>query len=202
MDGGRSTHGSMRVSTPTMNAVAPPQHEAEALSLEDIYDAHADYMFRALRHLGVPDSQLDDAVQDVFLVVLRKSREFEGRSSLQTWLYGIALRVARNYRKRRDRQRREHDELPAELVSPHAGPAEQAEVGDALQLVQRLLETLPPEQLEVFALTELEQLSAPQIAEILSLNLNTVYSRLRLARRAFQKALAAHRELEARRAQR
>ncbi len=185
-----------------IDVVAPRQNETEALPIGQIYDAHADYMFRALRHLGVPDSQLDDAVQDVFLVVLRKSREFEGRSSLRTWLYGIALRVARRYRSKRDRQRRQQDELPAELPSPHAGPAEQAELGDALQLVQRLLDELSPEQREVFVLTELEQLSAPQIAEILTLNLNTVYSRLRLARQSFQKALAAHRELEARRAQR
>ncbi len=71
----------------------------EALDLRQIYAEHFRGVWRNLHRLGVPDSALDDAVQDVFLVVHRRRSEFAGRSSLRTWIFGIVLHVAKDYRR-------------------------------------------------------------------------------------------------------
>src|SRR6187551_3338264 len=80
---------------------APPRVEpvAECLSIESVYEAHFRYVWRCLRGLGVREQALDDAAHDVFLVVQRKLSSFDGsQARLTTWLYEIALRVARRYR--------------------------------------------------------------------------------------------------------
>src|ERR1700722_8443188 len=86
------------------SASAPESPGAPALaelpSLESLYDTYFAFVWRSVQRLGVPASQVDDVVQEVFLVVHRKLASFEGRSSLKTWLYGIALRVARAHRVR------------------------------------------------------------------------------------------------------
>src|SRR5438477_9556731 len=90
----------------TLDAQSLPEAEAEdappvpAPSFAEAYAAHFRYVWRCLRSLGVRDGSLDDAVQDVFLVVERKLSGFDGRAELRTWLYAISLRVARRYRHR------------------------------------------------------------------------------------------------------
>src|SRR6187402_2587413 len=83
---------------------------AERPELGAVYEAHFRYVWRCLRSLGVHDAQLDDAVQDVFVVVQRRLGEFDGNAALRTWLYAIALRIARKYR---DSARRAPDALDA-----------------------------------------------------------------------------------------
>src|SRR5262245_39607962 len=75
----------------------------ETRRFEEVYDEHIDFVWRSLRLLGVADAQLDDAIQDVFVVVHRKLDTFEGRASIRTWIFGIALRVARMHRVRQRR---------------------------------------------------------------------------------------------------
>src|SRR3954464_2285619 len=87
---------------------AEPQ--APVLDLATVYEAHFRYVWRCLRSLGVRDAQLDDALQDVFLVVQRRLPSFDGGAELRTWLYAIGLRVARKYR---DRARRDPASLEA-----------------------------------------------------------------------------------------
>jgi RNA polymerase sigma-70 factor (ECF subfamily) len=142
----------------------------------------------------VPLAQADDVVQEVFLVVHRKRAQFEGRSTFKTWLYGITLRVARVHRAR-SRRAACDQAVDAELVrAPEAArPDERAQSAEAARLVEGILDGLDDEQREVFVLAELEELSAPEIAEVLCVKLNTVYSRLRLARAAFAEAAARHR---------
>lgn len=149
-----------------------------------------EFVWRVLRRLGVPDRSVDDAVQDVFVVVHRRLADFQGRSSLRTWLYGIARRVARDQR-RRDQRRGEAVELPAEVAGAAPDPRQAAEDAEALRALRGLLAALPDEQREVFVLAELEQMTAPEIAEATGAKLNTVYSRLRLARAAFNRGVAA-----------
>src|SRR5262245_44836563 len=86
---------------PASTAEAAPRSPPPAPTLDAIYEAHVAYVWRVVQRLGVPESSADDAVQDVFLVVHRKLDGFEGRSSIRTWLYGIALRVARDHRRKR-----------------------------------------------------------------------------------------------------
>ena len=69
-----------------------------------VYETHFQLVFRTLQRFGVPASQVDDAVQDVFLVVCRGLAAFRGESSLKTWIFGITLRVATGYTRRLRRQ--------------------------------------------------------------------------------------------------
>jgi RNA polymerase sigma-70 factor, ECF subfamily len=163
--------------------------------LAAVYEAHFRYVWRCLRSLGAPDAQLDDALQDVFVVVQRRLPEFDGGAQLRTWLYAIALRVARKYR---DRARREPSSLETTRESQPELVLEQSGEGAALQserlaLAHAALATLSDEQREVFVLARVEQMSAPEIAEVVGVPLNTVYSRLRAARLAFEAEVARRR---------
>lgn len=157
----------------------------QARVVGELYRAHAPAVFRALRRWGVPDAKADDALQETFLVAARKLGEFEGRSTHLTWLFGIALRVARGVRRQRV-----HDELAAEPMDGAPGVEERTDARRAAARLDALLRGLPDDQREVFVLAELEERTAPEIADITGAKLNTVYSRLRLARQAVQAAFA------------
>ncbi len=175
----------------------PARSATAALVFEQVYDDHVDLVWRALRRFGVLESALEDATQDVFLVVHRRLHEFEGRSSLSTWLYGIAGGVARNHRRTR-RRRPEHsqDGVEDEMIAPGTSPERRAQDAEAMRLLDRLLAELDPDKREVFVLAELEELTAPEISAALELNVNTVYTRLRAARAAFEQTLARFRAKE------
>jgi RNA polymerase sigma-70 factor (ECF subfamily) len=180
-------------------SIAPQATPADSVDVRKppdlgaIYEAHFRYVWRCLRSLGVHDAQLDDALQDVFVVVQRRLAGFDGGAELRTWLYAIALRISRKYR---DRWRREPAPLEAaresqpELMLTHS--AERAALhNERLALAHAALETLSDEQREVFVLARIEQMSAPEIARVIEIPLNTVYSRLRAARLGFEAAVAA-----------
>lgn len=163
----------------------------------EVYESCAKLVWRNLRRLGVPEPALEDAAQDVFLVVHRRLPEFEGRSSLRTWVFGIVLRVAaRHRRKSRGAAGREvlaPRELMEALSAPgHESPFEQAVQHQATELLHQILDELDDERRALLIMVELEQTSVAEAAEALDLNLNTAYSRLRAARRAFE-ALVAQR---------
>jgi RNA polymerase sigma-70 factor (ECF subfamily) len=159
-----------------------------APSLDQVYEAHFRYVWRCLKSLGVEPAHLDDAAHDVFLVVQRKLPAFDGEQArLTTWLYEIAVRVGRRYRTRRARDGARHVELdagdePASLVAGGAEP----ERRERLELARAALAALDDAKREAFVLACIEQRSAPEIASITGLPLNTVYSRIRAARQAFQ----------------
>jgi len=130
---------------------------------------------------------VDDAVQEVFICVHRRLPEFERRSALKTWIYSIAYHTAQNFR--RSARRREASELDEDLESREPGPGEHVAGAQAGRFVLEFLDRLPRERRDVFVLCVLEELSAPDVAQILQVKLNTVYSRLRLARADFRAAL-------------
>jgi RNA polymerase sigma-70 factor (ECF subfamily) len=159
--------------------------------LEAIYDEYFDFVWRSLRRLGAPESLLEDALQDVFLVVHRRRADFEQRSSLKTWLFGICLRVASDY-MRRGRQRRWAPEL-VEVADPQApDPLEQAARSEAVEFLDAQLQALDPDKRAVFILGELEGMSGPEIAQAVGANVNTVMSRLKAARAHFEAAVRRH----------
>ncbi len=162
-----------------------------APTLRAIYDEHLAFVWRALRRLGVREADLPDAVQDVFLVVHRKLPEFEGRSKVTTWLFGIAMRVAKD-RSRLAHVRRQVDDedAVAGCIDESADVGAEAERRQAALILEGILEGLPIEQRAVFMLFELEGMTGEAIADLLEVPLGTVYSRLRLAREAFQRAVA------------
>lgn len=165
-----------------VDASAPP------LDLDALYRAHFSTLFRTARALGVTDPHIDDVVQEVFIIALRKQGAFEGRSSAKTWLTGILVNLVRN---RRRLVKRPTDHAVEALVEPSADPEQLAVQRQARARVLAVLEGLPEEQREVWALTELESMTAAEIAESLDISPNTVSSRLRLARQAIGRRLAS-----------
>lgn len=161
--------------------------------LDRLYAEHFDFVWRSLRRLGVRDEELDDAAQDVFIVLLRRRGEFKGESSHRTWLFGIASNVSHEYRRKRQRAAN-LTPMPDDHPENAASPLERASSAEALRLVDMFLASLDDDKRTVFILAELEQLSAPEIARALSIKLNTVYSRLRVARQAFFQLLQQHSE--------
>jgi len=192
------TESTAREHTPLMQGVA--QAVEEPLTFASVYDGYFSYIWRSVQSLGVPRSQVDDVVQEVFVIAHQKLGTFEGRSSVKTWLYGIALHRARVHR-RRAREAGQGEPIEAERIQgPDAArPDRRAECADAVRLLHAILAELDDDQREVFVLAMLEELTAPEIAEVLGVKLNTVYSRLRLAREAFAKAAARHRARDGRR---
>ena len=183
-----ASHHSGDVRTATMKVAAAPAAEAPP-SFDAVYQQHFDFVWRLARRLGVAPASVDDVVQDVFVVVHRRLATFEGRSTMRSWLYGIVRRVVSDHRKKHQR-RRETAMAEAPTLEAVGDPERSAQVEEELALLHELLDQLPDEQREVFVLAELEQLSAPEIVELTGVKLNTVYSRLRLARRAFERGLA------------
>jgi len=173
-----------------MNAAqADASHSVARAQLASIYAAYCHYVWRCVRRMGVAPEHVEDVVQDVFLVVSERLGEFEGRASLKTWIYAITFRVAAEDRRRRHREAR-----PKPMAWDPATPSAADEQLGARELagrLQHLLGTLDLEQRAVFVLIELEQMSGPETAQILGIKLNTVYSRLRLARRRIERELDA-----------
>jgi RNA polymerase sigma-70 factor, ECF subfamily len=171
------------------DAVSPVPARAE-MDFEAVYREHFRFVWRTVRRMGVEDTQIDDVVQEIFLVVHRQLGGFEGRSSAKTWLYGIIRRVIATQR-RTQRRKPAHcaqDELDA-MMHPKQGPEASAEQAERVRRLHQLLAELGDDKREVFVLAELEGLSMLEIADAIHLNPNTVASRLRAARREFEAAL-------------
>lgn len=162
----------------------------------EVYESCAKLVWRNLRRLGVPDAALEDAAQDVFLVVHRRLPEFEGRSSLRTWIFGIVLRVAARHRRKARGVAVRETPIPSELgqalsAPAHEGPFERTLQRQATDMLHRVLEQLDDEKRALLVMVDLEQTSVAEAAEALEVNLNTAYSRLRAARRAFEAELSS-----------
>ncbi|MFL5305250.1 MAG: RNA polymerase sigma factor [Polyangia bacterium] len=187
------------------SAEAPAAPEgAVRPTFAELFESHFAFVWRTAHRLGTPEASLDDVVQETFVVAYRRQREFEGRSSMKTWLYGIVFNLVRAQRRETavkyppapQRARSAH---PTVLADDADGPHERAAKREAARLIDEFLQGLNEDQRDVFVLSELEQLTAPQVATILGAPLNTIYSRLRLARVAFAKAAARHRDPNGRR---
>jgi RNA polymerase sigma-70 factor (ECF subfamily) len=173
-----------------------------ALAFADVYREHVGFVWRSIRGLGVKPGAVDDVAQEIFVIVNRRLAEFEGRSSMRTWLSGIILNVVRHHR--RSIQRKSPHEVapdgpvdPQTLVANAPTPYEAAVHAEETQLLERILDELDDDKREILVLAELEEMTVPEIAGALDLKLNTAYSRLRLAREAFEQALARHHAREA-----
>src|SRR5689334_22113093 len=161
------------------------------MTVESIYELHADFVFRTLRALGVPSRDVGDAVQEVFLAVQRTLAGFEGRCSMKTWLFTICRSVARD-RRRRAHQRYEVADggLVSEEPDLRADTLEQVEHRRRLAELDAILAGMDQDQRLVFVLFEIESMTGSEISEALGIPLGTVYSRLRLGRAAFRAAVA------------
>jgi RNA polymerase sigma-70 factor (ECF subfamily) len=187
----RSAPGSQADPLTSTSSMAGALAAPTALTFDRIYSDHFTFIWRSLRGLGVSPQWLDDAAQQVMLAVHRRLAEFEGRSTLRTWLFGIAYRVALNHR-RAARRRAPTEAVVACLEHSSPGPDVRAEAREALEFVEHFLDGLPEKKRALFVLALIEQLPAPEIAATFGLPVNTVYSRVRLLREEFRHALARH----------
>jgi RNA polymerase sigma-70 factor (ECF subfamily) len=156
---------------------------AAAPTLESLYRAHFDFVWRTIKRLGVAAAQLDDAAQEVFLVVHRQLESYEGRNSERAWLFSIARRVASD--QRRASRRKECLPLPGALRSDAPDGLRAAMNKERADIVLDFLQTLEDDPRDAFILCELEQMSAPEIALAVNATTSAVYSRIRVARAAF-----------------
>ncbi len=177
------------------------------LDLATVYRQHHDLVWRSVRALGVDAALADDATQDVFMVVHRRIRDYDGRTPVRRWVLGIARNVALKYRERSSRSAARLRSLAGDDEAPRAQPrvvdlsAEDALARrEAAGVVERFVDGLDPDKRAVFVLCEVEGLSAPEVSGVLGIKLNTVYSRLRVARQKFEQAIARHRAATRRRA--
>jgi len=160
---------------------------------DGVYAEHFEFVWRCLRALGVAPAALDDATQDVFLVVHRQIPTFRGESTLRTWLFGIVRNVASRHHRGTRRKSSPLDPLDEELPSAGPNPFERAADAEASAFVASFVGSLPPKRRDVFILAVLEEISVPEVARILSIPLNTAYTRLRAARAEFERALSRQR---------
>jgi RNA polymerase sigma-70 factor (ECF subfamily) len=169
----------------------PAAAPVPAVDLAAIYRANVGYVWRTLQRLGVRERDLEDVTHDVFVVVYRRLHTYDRSLPLRPWLFGIAFRVAAA-----DRRLARHD---AEVVTERIDVADLGEPVDeraaSASLVLAALDALAAEQRAVLVMHDLDGYTAPEIAAALETPLNTVYSRLRLARAKF--SMTARRLVEA-----
>jgi RNA polymerase sigma-70 factor, ECF subfamily len=160
------------------------------MTLRDIYETHADFVWRTLRRLGVPEEDSHDALQDVFIAVQNHLHQFEGRSSLSTWIFTICRTAARDRRRRLAREQGRLVDVEVEhSIDLRANVERAAEHNERVAILEVLLSGLEVEQRNVFILFEIEKMTGEEICEVLEVPLGTVYSRLQAARKAFRQAL-------------
>lgn len=167
-----------------------PSAPAQPLALRQLVADHLDFVWRSLRRFGVPQADVDDATQQVFLIANDKlSRIHPG--SERSFLVGVATRVASHVRRSYHRREAAEQRLS---VNPHEAtpdPEQLAQRLEARTLLDKVLDGMPEELRAVFVLFELEELSIDQTASLLILPRGTVATRLRRAREVFHEQAKA-----------
>ena len=170
-----------------MGTTSSPRPTAEE-RLRALLDTEAEFVWRSLRRLGVSPSDVDDAVQEVFVVLARRLADIEsGRE--RAFLFGAATRVASTRRRTMRRRPEDGDVGLVEKPSDDLGPEELSELRQARPVLQEILDSMNDEWRAVFVLAELEELSTREIAELLGIPQGTASSRLRSARETFHAAV-------------
>jgi RNA polymerase sigma-70 factor (ECF subfamily) len=155
-------------------------------TIGQLVEIHADFVWRSLRRLGVPDGSADDATQQVFLVAQAKLGHIQtGRE--RAFLFSVALNVAAHVRRSGARRREVSEAHALELADPRPLPDAELDARRARALLDEVLDALSVELRTVFVLFELEEMSMAEISDVLEIPPGTVASRLRRAREEFHK---------------
>jgi RNA polymerase sigma-70 factor (ECF subfamily) len=172
--------------------------DSSALDFRGLFEAHFTYVWGALRRLGVPEADAEDAAHEVFLQVFRHLEEYDGNRPMRPWLFGFAYRVAADQRRRAHRR---HEVLGEQVVATDPAPRADDEIDRAERrsLLMTALDSVDLERRAVLVLHEWDGLPVPEAARALGIPLNTAYSRLRVAR---EELAAAVKRLQARRGER
>lgn len=154
-----------------------------------IYAAELGYVLATLRRLGVRPADLEDVAHDVFVAIYRHVADYDPSRPLRPWLFGFAYRKARDHR-RLARHRYEVSDAAAEPICAAGQPDELVEEERMRRLVLEALDELELEKRGILVMHDIDGVRVPEIAKVLEIPLNTAYSRLRLARAAFEKVVA------------
>lgn len=175
--------------------VGPPGEAGAArrlppAALRQLVQEHYDFIWRLLARLNVAGPEVDDAAQQVFMVLVSRDGLTIKPGSERAFLYGVALRVAKEFRRKSQSRQLNHISPDVEVLVDRTQDAEaDAERSQARRQLDRILERMPDSLKEAFILFELEDMSVPEIADLLAIPTGTVASRLRRARAQFQKAV-------------
>lgn len=160
------------------------------VDLTTLHADHAPFVWRSLQRLGVRDVDLEDTLQEVFIVVHRRLDSFDGSSKPTTWLFGICLRIAAAYHRRAHRRHEDPvEDMDREQDGAAASPEEQATRREAVTRLQHALDAMPLDKRAVFVMFEIDGMNCQEIASVLDVPVGTVYSRLHAARSEFQRSL-------------
>jgi RNA polymerase sigma factor (sigma-70 family) len=161
-------------------------------AFESFYGEHYAFIWRSARRMliGADEGLIEDVIQDTWITAYRRFDSFAGACRPTTWLFGILRNIVRNH-SRGERRRARRISALAESERERARERNDAPLLLARTLLDDFLGTLDADKRAVFVLAELEGQSGREIAEALGVNVNTVHSRLRAARRQF----CAHFEL-------
>jgi RNA polymerase sigma-70 factor, ECF subfamily len=184
------------VSTRDPSAESVVKPNVSVGTVAQIYNEYFDFVWRNARRLGVPKSSAEDVVQEVFIVVQRRLPDFDGRAHVRSWLFGILVLVVRRYH--RGFRRKDARCVPLERETARAAidvtdvptPSALLEEAERVRLLEWLLDQLDEGKRTLIVLSELEEWTLREIAEHLGSNTNTVYSRLRAAKREMERLYA------------
>ena len=153
-----------------------------AVSFRALFESEFAFVWRTLRRLGVAERDLEDTVHDMFVLVHDRLGEYDPRRPLRPWLFGIAYRMASDYRRLARHRRELLDDRPTEPADGQPGADERLEAEEVRRIVLDALEALDLDKRAVVVLHDLEGHAIPEVAAALGIPLNTAYSRLRLGR--------------------
>ncbi len=156
-----------------------------------IYAEHAQFLWKSLYRMGIPEADLADILQEVLLVVHRRLDSYDRSCRLTTWLFGICLRVAATARRGRRRRREEpmDPNVQGHILVESNDPEQNVLARDARRRLDVALDALEPEKRAVLVMFELEGMACAEIGDLLGVPKGTVFSRLSSARQAFLAAL-------------
>lgn len=164
----------------------------EAPDLGALFEEHFAYVWNTLRRMGVREADLEDLVHDVFLKVHQHRADYDPARPFRPWVFGFAYRTAADYRALA-RHRVEVLGSNAEPEDPGPSPDRRLDAARQWTLLEDALGSIALDRRAVFILHDIDEQPAPRIAEALGVPLNTVYSRLRLAREDFAAAVRRRR---------
>ena len=181
--------------TKTPESASLPTAGLAPLSFQSIYKRYLNFVWSSATNLGVNGDGIDDVVQEVFIVIHNKLTTLQRPESLRSWIYSIVRRTASEHRRSRQARMAFWERLGAEVDSNkpvQPSPLDMAVRRSDLELLESILSGLGELKREIFVMVEILEMSVPEVVQALEIPMNTAYSRLRMARESFEKALAKH----------
>ena len=164
----------------------PPSRPSADETCLEAFQRELNYIARTFRRLGVPTSEVEDLIQELFLVLRRVWDKYDAGRPLRPYLFGIAFRLAASHQRRRVREVHLGTVTEADGAP---GPERLLESKRTGSLMLEALEQVPLPRRAVIVMHELDQVPVAEIASILSIPRFTVYSRLRKGRWELKRSL-------------